>query len=211
MPEKLTGWRKVCCCNTGALEQSQTSLASEQCRQLERRVGRKTFAAKKSAMDYLWFKMFLDKHLTIMLVEDDENDSILLRRALTKNDISNPVQWMRDGLEALEHLQGHGKFADRNAYPFPHVVILDLKMPRLSGLELLAHLQDHPELKIIPTVVLSSSRLPADIETAYSLGANTYFVKPTDFNSLAKMVKTFIEYWSMGEKPEGKQNKLLSK
>jgi CheY-like chemotaxis protein len=80
-------------------------------------------------------------------------------------------------------------------------------MPRLSGLELLQHLHDNPDLKVIPTIVLSSSRLASDIERAYSLGANTYFVKPANFDKLAHMIKTFIEYWSMGEKPEPKSDK----
>ncbi|MFN7140437.1 MAG: response regulator [Limisphaerales bacterium] len=150
--------------------------------------------------------MSAEAKFTILLVEDDENDSFLFQRALKRNQIDHPVQWMRDGLEALHYLRGEGQYADRNAFPFPKIIILDLKMPRLSGMELLRYLQEHPELRIIPTVVLSSSRLATDIEKAYSLGANTYFVKPADFDTLTRLTRTFVDYWTVGEKPERQVN-----
>ena len=143
----------------------------------------------------------MDKNFTILLVEDDENDALLLQRALKKSGVANPVKWVRDGLEAVLYLEGEdGDYLDRKSSAFPKVVILDLKMPRMSGLELLKYFQDHPEVKLIPTVVLSSSHLAKDIETAYSLGAQTYFVKPNDFNSLLNLLKTFVDYWGLGEK-----------
>ncbi|MBA4146717.1 MAG: response regulator [Verrucomicrobia bacterium] len=147
----------------------------------------------------------IEQHFTILLVEDEENDALLLKRALKKNHVFGPVQWMRDGMEAQEYLQGEGIYADRKKYPFPDVVILDLKMPRMTGLELLSWIKEHPYVRVIPTIVLSSSQLNADVEKAYSLGANTYMVKPSDFDTLANMIKAFHDYWSISIKPEVKK------
>src|ERR1700742_3362552 len=124
---------------------------------------------------------------TILLVEDDENDAMLLRMAFEKNGITNPVQWVKDGMEAVTYLNGQGTYADRIKYPFPEVLLLDLKMPRMTGLELLAWIGEHPEFKIIPTIIMTSSRQELDIEHAYRLGANTYMTKPISFDELAKM------------------------
>src|SRR5687768_15401153 len=108
----------------------------------------------------------MDKNYTILLVEDDENDALLLRRALKNSGVANPVKWLRNGWEAVQYLEGNGDYLDRKNDSTPKVIILDLKMPRMSGMELLKYLQDHPKVKVIPTVVLSSSRLPEDIEMA---------------------------------------------
>jgi len=142
---------------------------------------------------------------TILLVEDDDNDATLVRMAFQKNAILNPVQWAKDGLEAVAYLNGDGAFANRQLYPFPEVLILDLKMPRMGGLELLAWIRDHPEYRVIPTIIMTSSRMDADIEKAYNLGANTYMVKPASFDELARMVKSAHEYWSLSVKPKPKR------
>ncbi len=138
---------------------------------------------------------------TILLVEDEENDALLLKRAFRKNNILNPVQWVKDGLEAVDYLRGHDKYANRELYPFPEVVLLDLKMPRMNGLELLAWIRDHPHTKVIPTIVMTSSGEESDIEKAYRLGANTYMIKPSDLDTLAKMVRTTHDYWAFSIKP----------
>ena len=148
-----------------------------------------------------------DADYTILLVEDDENDAMLLRMAFERNDIANPVQWARDGLEAVAYLNGEGMYADREKYPFPEVLLVDLKMPRMTGLELLAWINEHPEFRIIPTIVMTSSRQELDIEKAYHLGANTYLTKPIAFDDLAKMVKLTHEYWAMSAKPKPKHRK----
>src|SRR5215510_7205705 len=93
---------------------------------------------------------------TILLVEDDENDAFLFKRALKKCNIPNPVQWVKDGAEAIAYLTAEAAYGDRMAFPFPELIILDLKMPRMPGLDLLAWLRDHPELQVIPTIVMSS-------------------------------------------------------
>lgn len=145
-----------------------------------------------------------DSNYTILLVEDDENDATLVQLAFKKNNILNPVQWVKDGLEAVAYLNGEGAYADRQVYPFPEVLIVDLKMPRMSGLELLTWIRDHPNYRVIPTIIMTASRLDADIEKAYTLGANTYMVKPATLDELAKMVKLAHDYWSVSVKPKTK-------
>jgi CheY-like chemotaxis protein len=148
-----------------------------------------------------------DADYTILLVEDDENDAMLLRMAFEKNGIANPVQWVKDGLEAVAYLNGDGIYGDRTKYPFPEVLLLDLKMPRMTGLELLAWIGEHPEFKVIPTIIMTSSRQELDIESAYKLGANTYMTKPIAFDDLAQMVKLTHEYWALSAKPKPKHRK----
>ena len=143
-----------------------------------------------------------DSNYTILLVDDDENDVLLTRMAFEKNGIHNPIQWARDGLEAIAYLNGEGEFSNRRSYPFPEVLILDLKMPRMTGLELLSWIRDHPEYKVIPSIIMTSSKLEADIKQAYSLGANTYMIKPPSLEDLAKMVKSAHEYWALSAKPK---------
>jgi len=144
----------------------------------------------------------MDQHYTILIVEDDPNDVLFLKRALKKNGIENPVCTLPDGEEAIAYLCGKGKYADRMAHPFPRVIILDLKMPRKSGLEVLEWLKEHPQYRVIPTIVLTSSKLNEDVAQAYGLGANSYMVKPSNFDDLQAMMKTAHEYWSLCLKPE---------
>jgi CheY-like chemotaxis protein len=151
-----------------------------------------------------------ESNFVILLVEDEENDALLLQRALRKNKVTNPVHWMKDGVEALDYLSGQGPYSERSQYPFPQMIILDLKMPRMTGLELLAYLQQHPELRVIPTIVMSSSQIQEDIEKAYDLGANTYMVKPTEFDSLAGMIKSIYDYWAVSARPEPRPDSYVS-
>jgi CheY-like chemotaxis protein len=99
-------------------------------------------------------------------------------------------------------LRGMGQYADRTQYPVPGFLITDLKMPRKTGFELLEWLHVHPECGVIPTIVLSSSRQPADIKRAYEAGANSYFTKPADFSRLQELVKKIFDYWICSERPE---------
>lgn len=149
----------------------------------------------------------MDQRFTILLVEDDDNDILLIERALKKHYVDKPVHIARNGHDAIEYLSGHGRFSDRAKYPFPDVVITDLKMPKMSGFELLAWLDEHQEYRVIPTIVLSSSQEDSDVTRAYDLGANTYMVKPTDFDGLGKMVKTIKDYWSLSIKPKMRELK----
>ena len=149
-----------------------------------------------------------DPNYTILLVEDEENDATLVKMAFKRNNITNPVRWVRDGVEAIAYLNGEGAFADRNRYPFPEVLILDLKMPRMNGLELLTWVREHPEFRVIPTIIMTSSRHDLDIQKAYNLGANTYMIKPSSFDELARMVKLTHDYWAASVKPRTKWSKL---
>lgn len=137
----------------------------------------------------------------ILVVEDNDSDFFLLERAFRKNKIENPVVRVKDGLEGLHYLQGSGEYSDRDKFPFPDVIILDLKTPRMSGLELLAWIRDHPDCRVIPTVIMSSSEQDVDVSKAYELGANTYFVKPSTFEDLLELTKTIEDYWRRGTRP----------
>src|SRR5687767_6869400 len=118
----------------------------------------------------------MNDNYTILIVEDDPNDVLFLKRALKKSQIENPVCTLSNGEEAIAYLSGIGDYADRITHPFPKVIILDLKMPRKGGLEVLEWLRDHPQYRVIPTIILTSSKLNEDVIKAYGLGANSYMV-----------------------------------
>ena len=143
----------------------------------------------------------MDKPFTILLVEDDENDVLLITRAFKKHYLDKPLHVARNGEDGRAYLSGEGKYSDRQKYPFPDVVITDLKMPKMSGMELLAWLAEHQELRVIPTIMMSASKEDKDVARAYELGANTYMVKPADSDTLAQMVKLIRDYWAMSTKP----------
>lgn len=141
-------------------------------------------------------------HYTILLVEDDSNDVLLIQRAFRKAKLVNPLQVVQDGEAAVLYLGGQGLYADRDRYPLPILMLLDLKLPRLSGLEVLEWLRQQPELRRLLVVVLTSSRENADVNRAYDLGANSYLVKPVAFDGLLEMVRTLNQYWLiLNEKP----------
>jgi len=139
----------------------------------------------------------------ILLAEDDPNDVLSVQRAFQRNYVANPVQVVRDGEEALAYLSGQAPFADRERHPLPVLLLMDLKMPRKSGLEVLAWVRHQPGLKRLPIIVLTSSNQSPDINRAYELGANSYLVKPAGFDSLLDLVKNLDMYWLiLNEKPE---------
>ncbi len=140
---------------------------------------------------------------TILLVEDDPNDVLLIKRAFEKAGLANPLQVVSNGQEAVAYLKGEGGFADRTEYPLPILILLDLKMPRMSGFEFLQWLRGEPELKRLIVVVLTSSAQSPDVNRAYELGANSYLVKPVQFEDLLRIIKELHLYWLvMNEKPE---------
>lgn len=139
----------------------------------------------------------------ILLVEDDPNQVLLLRRALTKADLDIPVHVAKDGEEAIDYLSGGGAFGDRSANPLPSIVLLDLNLPRISGFEVLEYIRDRSGLRRLPVIVMSTSRETLDINRAYDLGANSYVPKPFDFQALVGIVKTLDAYWlKLNEMPE---------
>lgn len=140
---------------------------------------------------------------TLLLVEDDPNDVMLFRRAKDKSKLANPLQVVEDGDAALAYLSGQGIYADRNLYPFPALMLLDLKLPRKSGLEVLEWLRQQLGINRLPVVVLTSSKESLDVGRAYDLGANSYLVKPVAFDNLLEMVKALGLYWLiLNEKPD---------
>jgi len=134
---------------------------------------------------------------TILLAEDDQNDVLLIKRAFSKSRIINPIACVGNGEEAVAYLKGEGIYEDRQQYPLPFMLLLDLKLPRLSGHEVLKWLRAQPLLKRLPVVVLTSSKQPADINHAYELGANSYLVKPVVFEEFAMLMQQLQMYWLM--------------
>jgi len=131
----------------------------------------------------------------VLLVEDDADHVLLIQRAFAKANLVNPLRIVRDGDDAVNYLSGVGPYADRTRHPLPSLILLDLKLPRKSGLEVLSWLRGEPNLKLTPVVILSSSAETADIQKAYSLGVNSYLVKPVNFGDLLEMVKSIGMYW----------------
>lgn len=138
---------------------------------------------------------------TILQVEDEETDVVLLREAFTRAGIKNEVKVVFDGQKAIDYLGGHGEFANREKYPVPGLIILDLKLPRKPGFEALVWIRAHRPFDIIPVIVFSSSTLPADVEAAYRLGANAYVTKPTDIESLTDFARSLRDFWLVRNEP----------
>jgi CheY-like chemotaxis protein len=132
---------------------------------------------------------------TLMLVEDNEDDVFLMRRALKGAKVANRLYVAEDGQEAVDYLGGAGKYRDREQYPLPAVVFLDLKLPLVSGHDVLAWIRRHPELDSVVVIVLTSSNEPSDLNRCYSLGANSYLVKPPTPEQLEELAKAFKWYW----------------
>jgi CheY-like chemotaxis protein len=134
------------------------------------------------------------QQVQILLVEDSIADAELTRRALRRANVANEVAWVRDGVEALEYLFSEGAFAGRDGGP-PKLVLLDMKMPRMDGLQVLARLKNDARTKAVPVVMLTSSREERDLVESYALGVNSYIVKPVDFEQFAETVSQVGMYW----------------
>ncbi|MBD2102587.1 response regulator [Leptolyngbya sp. FACHB-261] len=131
---------------------------------------------------------------TILLVEDDINDVLLIQRAFRKASLTLP-QVVNNGQSALDYLMGAAEYGDRERHPLPVLILLDLKLPRLSGLEVLEWLRQQTPLRRLPVVVLTSSQENTDLQRAYDLGVNSYLLKPVGFESLLETVKALNIYW----------------
>ena len=137
-----------------------------------------------------------DEGLPVILVaEDQESDVLLLRRAFDRAGIETPVQVVSDGEEAIAYLEGVGKFANRAEHPLPDLLLLDLKMPRKDGFDVLQWLQGQPALASLRTVVLTTSDRIWDVNRAYELGANSFLVKPLDSAEFSDMIHAVYRYW----------------
>lgn len=131
----------------------------------------------------------------ILLVEDSPDDQALTLRALKANNIMNPVVLVEDGAEALDYLFATGGYAGRDAGMLPQVVLLDLKLPKIDGLEVLKRMRADPRTRLLPVVILTSSREDRDVVSGYSLGANSYIRKPVDFSEFREAVRQLGLYW----------------
>jgi CheY-like chemotaxis protein len=132
---------------------------------------------------------------TILLVEDDPGDVFRIQRAFRKTNLASSLEVVTDGEKAIYYLSGEEPYQDRDRYPLPSLVLLDLKLPRRSGFEVLSWLRNESNIKHLPVVVLTSSDQQVDIERAYALGANSYLAKPPDPSVLVEMVRVVGLYW----------------
>jgi two-component system, response regulator len=131
----------------------------------------------------------------ILLVEDDPDDELLTLRVLKNQNIINEVVVVRDGAEALDHLFCRGKYADRDPSVLPQVVLLDLKLPKLDGMEVLGEIRSEERTKILPVVILTSSKEEKDLINSYKLGANSFVRKPINFREFSEAIKQLGLYW----------------
>lgn len=154
--------------------------------------------------------MAIDNHF-IFLVEDNADDEALTLRALQKNNIKNEVVVARDGVEALDFLFGRGKFAARDMQHQPQVMLLDLNLPKIDGLTVLKQLRANDKTRLIPVVILTSSKEDQDMIEGYSLGANSYVRKPVDFNAFSEAIRQLGLYWLiLNEIPKAPQIEQLN-
>ena len=142
-----------------------------------------------------------NKEIDILLIEDNVNDAELAIRALRKNNVAKYIVHLKDGEDALDFLFGKGQYAARNTDNKPRVILLDLKMPKVSGLEVLEQIKSNELTKKIPVVMLTSSKEHPDVEKSYLLGANSYIVKPVDFENFSKVVNDLGIYWLLLSQP----------
>jgi len=140
---------------------------------------------------------------TLLLVEDNEDDVVFMEKAFLDARLSCPHRVISDGLEVIHYLEGRSEYGDRSRYPLPTHILLDLKLPRKSGLEILEWIRSHPQLRTLAVSVLSSSKDPDDIDRAQKLGIDQYLVKPVSYRDLLAMVAGVCEAWNLA--PRGPQ------
>jgi len=131
----------------------------------------------------------------ILVIEDSEDDAKLLQRLFTKAGLTSPVQFVADGVEAMSYLLGRDQYADRTKFPEPNILLIDLHMPRVNGLELMSWLQTQPDFEHLIIVALSGSAEQDEIDRAYQMGANSYLLKPGSAVELERVVNAFFNYW----------------
>jgi CheY-like chemotaxis protein len=144
----------------------------------------------------------MNKIPTVLYVDDDDNDVLLLKHAFRSAQLRFDMQVMNDPEKAAAYLGGQGIYADRKCFPLPEIVLLDLKMPRMHGLEVLSWIRSQPRLKRLVVIVLTASNQASEVNRAYELGANSYLVKPVELEALVEMVKGISAYWlELSERP----------
>ena len=149
----------------------------------------------------------MDRKLPILVAEDNEDYGLVLEGAIKSMGWTNPVRIVRNGKEAIDYLGGERKYSDREAWPFPSVLFLDIKMPQADGFDVLRWMRENPKYAVVPTMMFSSSDDDADVQLAYDLGANAYFVKPALVSELKAILQTAYEFWSRCVKPKARSGK----
>ena len=149
-------------------------------------------------------------NLSLLVVEDDENDALFLQMGLKQLDAHCSLHIARDGREAIDYLEGKECFSNRAEFPTPYLILLDLKLPRVMGLDVLRWIRERPEYDSTVVIVLTSSAHPHDLKTAYGLGANAFLVKPSDYDGLIPMLRAIRDFWLTQNLPEAKftENRL---
>jgi CheY-like chemotaxis protein len=159
------------------------------------------FACKTTVPMVRSYRPFVDRNLTILIAEDDNDYAFFLERAFRVIGLKNPIRILPDGAEVVAYLAGEGEYADRHQFPLPSVVFTDLKMPRSSGFEVLEWMQKNPDCGVIPRIVLSSSDNEQDIARAYDLGAHAYLAKPGRLPDLESILRLTRDFWARCLKP----------
>lgn len=144
------------------------------------------------------------EEVEVLLVEDNSSDAELTVRALKKNNLTNRLHIARDGADALDFLFARGAYSNRAGSQLPKVVLLDMKLPKMSGLEVLAAIRTDARTKVLPVVMLTSSKQEPDIQRCYALGVNSYIVKPVDFEAFVQAVTQAGLYWLLVNQPPNK-------
>lgn len=135
------------------------------------------------------------KPITILIVDDDAEDRMLIKDALLENRLKNPLHFLEDGEQLTDYLTNKGAFADKEKYPAPGLILLDLNMPRKDGREALKEIKEDEKLRLIPVVVLTTSKAEEDIIKSYNLGVNSFITKPVNFSAMVEIMKTLNKYW----------------
>ena len=138
----------------------------------------------------------------VLMAEDDEHDIVATKRAWKIHHIANPLYVVNDGEECLDYLYQRGKYSRPGAAPFPGILLLDIKMPRMDGLSVLKHIRDDRELRRLPVIILTTSRAEEDRLESYDLGVNAYIVKPIGFENFSEAVKAISCFWQLVELPK---------
>ncbi len=142
----------------------------------------------------------MSERALVLLAEDNEDHVLLIRRAFKRAGLLNPLHVVSNGEEAIEYLAGVGAYANRAEYPLPTLLLLDLKMPRKDGFQVLDWIRSHPGMQRLRVVVLTTSSDLRDVNVAYRMGANSFLVKPDDFDKIVSLVQIFKQYWLAADK-----------